>query len=129
MVGSDGRVRPLGLRSATLHFGLAADGNKKTLNLMCPVKGHHLNLDMGELVEKSIEALEKCAFKIKHVDKDIGLIQAQSRLSFWSWTEKINVIVDRSGIVKMKSECYVSTQIIDWGKNRRNVKKFFEYLG
>ena len=87
------------------------------------------NLGKSQLIENVKTALKKCKFRIKHIDEDGGLIRAKSRLSFWSWTEKIDVKIEDNGTVRMKSECSLPTQIIDWGKNKRNVRKFFSYLG
>lgn len=92
-------------------------------------KSKNYDLDKMQLIEKVKIALEKCKFNIKSIDENSGIIHAKSKLSFWSWIEKIDIKIGDNGSVSMKSECSLPTQIIDWGKNKRNVKKFFNALG
>lgn len=92
-------------------------------------KSKKYSLDKAQLIEKVQIALEKCKFIINNIDEGNGKIYAKSKLSLWSWTEKIDVTVEDNGNVTMKSECSLPTQIIDWGKNKRNVNKFFNTLG
>ena len=50
------------------------------------------------------------------------------RLSFWSFGEKVTVglgSVDGCSVVDVTSSCVLRTQIADWGKNERNVRKLF----
>jgi len=43
----------------------------------------------------------------------------------WSWGEKMSVEISYNGNVTAKSECLLITQCLDWGKNGRNVRAFF----
>lgn len=87
------------------------------------------NLAKAELIDQVKIALEKCKFKIVSVDESSGKIYAKSKINFWSFSEKIDVKIEDNGSVTMRSECYLPTQIVDWGKNRENVEKFFKVLG
>ena len=51
---------------------------------------------------------------------------AKNSANLWSWGEKIAVEVSLDGTVTARSECLLATQCIDWGKNRRNVRAFFD---
>lgn len=89
----------------------------------------YYHCDRVQLMEKSKKVLQKCKFRIKEVDETNGIIYAKTNVSFWSWTEEIEVRVEDNGNVTMKSQCYLPTQILDWGKNKSNVRKFFKKLG
>jgi len=56
----------------------------------------------------------------------------QHGVSFSSWGESISVNIvalDRQTLrVDVYSECDMPTQIVDWGKNRENVDKIFQYV-
>ena len=49
-----------------------------------------------------------------------------------SWGEKITVKLVPTGpaqtMVTINSRCALPTQIVDWGKNKSNVEKLFQYL-
>lgn len=45
---------------------------------------------------------------------------------FWSWGENINATIYNDGIVLIESSCVAKTQILDWGKNARNIAKIFK---
>lgn len=53
-------------------------------------------------------------------------------VNFSSWGENIDVdvfyISETSSQVIIKSECAMPTQIVDWGKNKQNVNKFYNQL-
>lgn len=51
---------------------------------------------------------------------------ARNSVNLWSWGEKISVEVGGDGTVTARSECLLATQCFDWGKNKRNVKAFFD---
>ncbi|MGH7132924.1 MAG: hypothetical protein ACREJO_13370 [Phycisphaerales bacterium] len=54
---------------------------------------------------------------------DGATVRSSSGLNMWSWSEKL--IVERAGptTLRVRSECALSTQCVDWGKNARNVRK------
>lgn len=80
------------------------------------------------LVQGCEIALEDSNFKIKHVDYAQGVILAKAGFSMWSWSEEIIVRISVQGAVTIRSECVLPTQIVAWGKNKRNAKKFFRKL-
>jgi hypothetical protein len=50
--------------------------------------------------------------------------QAKVGLNLYSWGEKFLVDDQENGNLKVKSNCIFPLQCIDWGKNRRNVRRF-----
>lgn len=53
-------------------------------------------------------------------------------VSFSSWGEKITISLTPQGVgatrIDITSECGMPTQVVDWGKNKRNVCNIFEYI-
>ena len=52
---------------------------------------------------------------------------AKTKLNLWSWTENISLQINQlenEYKLSFLSICAMPTQIYDWGKNRRNFKKF-----
>jgi hypothetical protein len=86
------------------------------------------DLPKHDLLLLAESALISCGFKIKNIDRGQGIIDAKSRLNIWSWTEEIVIEVHESGSIYMESRCYIPTQVVDWGKNRKNVERFFDAL-
>ena len=71
--------------------------------------------------------------KVKNIyyDEDNSTFSARTRMSIYSWSENITVELYENGNlteVDFKSKCALPTQIIDWGKNKRNSKKFFKNI-
>jgi hypothetical protein len=74
-------------------------------------------------------AIEDCRFKVRHAGET--MIRATASLSFWSFGETIEVHIGSFGtstIVDASSTCVLPTQILDWGKNRKNVRRLFDQL-
>lgn len=82
----------------------------------------------NELIQSAKKALEKCNFRVKNINEKEGLINAKTKLSWWSWTENIDVKIEENGMIRIKSECAFPLQIFDWGKNKRNVKAFLREM-
>ena len=55
-----------------------------------------------------------------------GKFVARNSANLRSWGEEIAVEVYYDGTVTARSKCLLVTQCFDWGKNRRNVKAFFD---
>lgn len=48
--------------------------------------------------------------------------------SFWSWGELVNVNIYGDGTVYVGSQCSFPIQWFDWGKNKKNIARFFAML-
>ena len=57
---------------------------------------------------------------------DEGGFKGSVPVSGFSWGERVAVDIDQTGAIRIDSRC--SWQIIDWGKNKANVKKFIAHL-
>lgn len=82
----------------------------------------------GQVIAASQEAAGRSGFRVKAVDPAAGLVHAETRTSMWSWGEKVTIHVDGYNQVSVTSQCLLPTQLIDWGKNKRNVNRFFGHL-
>lgn len=84
------------------------------------------NLTIPDLSKKQLFVL---AFETaKKLNWDIGYISesgfiAYTKFSMRSWSEEVRIKVN-VGSINLKSEC-TGSQIIDWGKNRKNIDSFF----
>ncbi|WP_432412343.1 hypothetical protein [Rasiella sp. SM2506] len=80
---------------------------------------------------KTEEALLKAGFKMSKWVAQNQAFYAESSLTIWSWGEDIQVSFqenEQGTLVKFTSSCKLATQFIDWGKNKKNTKKFFAAL-
>lgn len=74
-------------------------------------------------------ALEQCGFRVQHAGETS--IRARATLNLWSFGETIDVLIGSFGtdtIVDITSSCVLPTQILDWGKNRKNVRRLFDQI-
>ena len=87
-------------------------------------------LSPEELFETSLEVLNELKWKVKRVDKPLLQITAKVGMSILSWGETVLITITRldddNSVVSISSES--THQIVDWGKNWRNIEKFFESI-
>ena len=71
-------------------------------------------------------------FNIFKEDIDGGEIKFKVPMSIWSFGEKFKILITQINqsktTVEVASDAVVGLQIIDWGKNNKNIMKFFETL-
>ena len=79
-------------------------------------------LTYEELLITALEAAKKLGWKIGFTSQRAFV--AYSKFSMNSWGEAIYVNVEHQKLI-VKSEC-TGNQLIDWGKNRKNVNVFFK---
>jgi len=81
-----------------------------------------------QLSQACLEAVRQSGFRVRRSDLEGGWVQARSRVNFRSYSEDIRVYVDDENQVHVTSECYWPLTLIDWGKNRWNVRRIFTHL-
>lgn len=87
-----------------------------------------LNVPLEQAKAKAEEALLKAGFKMSRWIESNQAFYSESAITIWSWGEDIVVRFEEKGaetLVWFTSSCKLATQFIDWGKNKKNVKKFF----
>jgi hypothetical protein len=81
-----------------------------------------------QLSQACLEAVRQSGFRVRRSDLEGGWVQARSRVNFRSYSEDIRVYVDDENQVHVTSECYWPLTLIDWGKNRWNVRRISDRL-
>ena len=72
-------------------------------------------------------ALQQIGATISYVDPHSCIFVASRKVSMTSWGETITISPFRTSkgcSLRIKSECSLPTQLIDWGKNNENIKNF-----
>ena len=80
------------------------------------------DLNKKQLFVLAFETAKKLNWNIGYLSES-GFI-AYTKFSMSSWSEEVQVKVE-IGNINVKSEC-TGSQIIDWGKNRKNIDSFFK---
>lgn len=96
----------------------------------------NVNATMDQMVFLLRDRFFYDALKLSLVSESLtpgGMVfYVQHGVSFSSWGESISinlVQLDTQTVrVDVYSECDMPTQIVDWGKNRENVDKIFQYI-
>lgn len=53
-------------------------------------------------------------------------VSASIAMGFFSWGEQLTVRLSPTGDVHIQSQCAFPLQLVDWGKNSRNCRRFLE---
>ena len=83
-------------------------------------------LDQKQLIELAGEALKSLGLPYERPLPNRFV--ARTAFGFWSLGEQVVIEVDPNGTVTVRSDSVWSTQILDWGRNRRNVNEVLYYL-
>jgi len=79
---------------------------------------------------KCHEASINLNFKITKEDVYEGIILFKVGWSIWSFGERFKIVITKVGVnltkVEVASEAAIKAQIVDWGKNKDNIRIFFE---
>ena len=93
------------------------------------------NVQVSHTIEKAKavaqEALMKAGFGMSRWVEQQQALYAEGSINLWSWGEDILVRFqenEEGTLIQFTSSCKMSTQIIDWGKNKKNAKKFLASL-
>lgn len=73
------------------------------------------------------------SWDIQTAQKDAGVISAKTPMSLWTWGDKVTIHVFRPDSASGDSLIHVgftsgTDQAVDWGKNGKNQRKFFQKL-
>lgn len=83
----------------------------------------HFSGEYDKIFDALMQAAMRCGFGVTLHDKSSGVIQAKTDFSMKSFGEKIHIQLNKDGFAAVKSECALPTQIISWGKNKKNVNR------
>lgn len=90
--------------------------------------GEQFANNYDQIFPKCQEAVYRSGFNLIKSDISSGHIEAKVGMGLRSFGENISIQVDQKGTVVVRSECAISTTMVDWGKNKDNVTKFFDSL-
>ena len=77
---------------------------------------------IAELQEAILDVVEDLGWQIRIGSRTRMMAVASGKLL--SWGEMIDIELFPDLMLTITSKCKLPTQCIDWGKNRRNVRKF-----
>ena len=84
---------------------------------------NHLGVQVVEQAAKS------CGFTVVEVSDTA--IKLRATFNFWSYGEAIDVVlgeIEDRRLIDITSRCVFRMQIVDWGRNERNVHKLFQEI-
>ncbi len=82
-----------------------------------------------DIFESVLEILEALNINIDNIDGKKRIINASTGLSWRSWGEMIHIrVVSVEEEVEVQIESSPKTQLIDWGKSKKNVEAIFRRL-
>jgi hypothetical protein len=90
------------------------------------VGSRNFNLENPVMMSAITSALQILNWRYESVSSN--QVVAKIRANLFSWGERLTVWLAEDGTVSARSAGVVPTQCIDWGKNERNIKKFFDEL-
>jgi hypothetical protein len=97
----------------------------------CDVQPHYYYVsDVATVFEKAVEALKALKWKIKSTDPEGGVVVAKTPMTMLTGGDKVTVLVHQldDGRVEVDITSKTSYQLIAWGKNIKNILRFYEYL-
>lgn len=74
--------------------------------------------------EAAIATFDSLGWQYGLVDPD--QFRVNMPLSAMTWGETLTVSLSTPGMIVVESKCAFPMQIIDWGKNKRNVRQFVD---
>ncbi len=77
-------------------------------------------------VERVERALHRLGWIVSSYES--GVWAAHTAVHFWSWGEKIDILVEDFDTLELHSRCRLVTQCFDWDINKRNVDRFASTL-
>ena len=84
------------------------------------------NLHHDQLRNAAIQALQ--ALRWRFSEYPYYQFNVEIGLSLLSWGEHVVINIFQNGTVSVYSEGAMAFQWLDWGKNRRNILRFFNML-
>ncbi|RJP33108.1 MAG: hypothetical protein C4536_05170 [Actinobacteria bacterium] len=84
------------------------------------------NLHFNYLSNAAVNALNSLGWKYYALTP--YQFSAEGKMSLLSWGETMAINIFQDGTVQMLSKCSFPLQWFDWGKNKKNVVRFFAWL-
>jgi hypothetical protein len=82
-----------------------------------------------QLCTHALGEVEKCSIGLSNLNK--GILTATTGVNWLTWGDELSVHIEHLGghcTVKLTSRPKVKTTVMDYGKNRDNIKRMVQYL-
>jgi len=82
--------------------------------------------DFSTVFARAVDAVGLLSWDLEFTDKQAGIIKVKTPMSLLTWGDKmiIRIVDEDNGNVRVEVSSSTG-QAIDWGKNRRNIQKFY----
>ena len=86
--------------------------------------------DYDKVFMKAVDAVSQCSWQITFTDKSTGVISAKTPTNLWTWGDNVSIRIQKIDNDKVKVDVSSGTrnQVVDWGRNSRNITKYFKSL-
>lgn len=76
--------------------------------------------------QRAAEAMRRMGWNVFRVEPQF--LEGSVSMSFWSWGEDIQMRQVAEDQVELVSKCKLVTQVIDFGRNRKNIDKILNMM-
>jgi hypothetical protein len=106
-----------------------ASATTQTQNTKNAVSAQVYQSDYDVIFSKAIDAAGGMGWQITFTDKETGVISAKTAANFLTWGDTISIrISHQEQGVKVDLASGSTGQIVDWGRNKNNILKFYKKL-
>lgn len=108
---------------------LASCATVQTARNIVPEKKRIFKCSYSKVYSRAVSTVMELKWQLTHSKKDEGLIQARTPMNLWTWGDLITIYVVEEEPNKILVEVTsASPQQYDWGKNKKNIEKFYSTL-
>ena len=86
--------------------------------------------DYAAVFDAAARAAARCGMGLKGADPATGVLTLSSSMSLMSWGENLGVQVGQlePGVIQVSIRSDLKFGLVDWGKNAKNINRFFAAL-
>jgi len=86
--------------------------------------------DFDTVFLKAVDAASAMGWQITFTDKSTGVIAAKTPTNLWTWGDSVSVRLTQiqGGAVKVDVSSGTANQVVDWGRNKRNILSYYGKL-
>lgn len=125
------RLLVFALSCAALTACTTATSNMESITSPTQLPGYSQGYD--RVFSAALDAVALLSWEVKVAQKDAGIISVKTPMSLVTWGDKVTIRVFRPDSARGDTLTRIgftsgTDQAIDWGKNSKNQRKFFERL-
>ena len=126
-----GPVRLLLLIIGTIYFqGCSTATTSGTGQTDSDVSARIYEKDFDTVFFKAVDATSAMGWQITFTDKSTGVIAAKTPTNLWTWGDNVSIRLTQieNSAVKVDVSSGTPNQVIDWGRNKRNILSYYGKL-